>query len=197
MISIAAETRLFIEAALEGDSSLGSLVIAGSDDTNLSAEIAPGRKPPHSLPMGSMMRMVPSPPFTREVMVELVLRMQRRRWQRWDDFVLGLSPPDENEWQSVHAQLGVVPSIGPGWYDLVLAAAGWITELGGEIRTSDIKEKHGGLRWSYYGDVGDVGEQIIEAAEHVSDYICDVCGAPGQNTGRGWIYTRCAEHDHA
>jgi hypothetical protein len=195
MILIADETRQFIAAGLEGDPALASLTITGTDADTIAATITPGRRPSHNVPMGSMMRAVHGPLFDWEVLVELVVRMQRRRWQRFDAYALGLAPPDTEGWRAVHELIGV-PQIGPGWHDLVLAAGAWIAEIGGEARTSDLSEKNGGLRWHCIVQGPDLVEQIIAAAEDLSDYVCDVCGAPGGHVGRGWIYTRCAEHDH-
>ncbi len=207
MLSIADETTAFIAAALDFDQAVGSLTVTGATPESLAATIEPGRKSPYELPIGSGpqypiplavagTRKVPSPSFSREVLVELVVRMQRRRWLRFDDFVLGMSPPDEEDWRQVLVFIGVHPEHGPGWHDLVLAAAHWITETGGDPQTGQLKEKFGELRWYFHGDVGELGDEIIAAAEHLSEHICEVCGAPGKINRSGWMKTRCAEHEH-
>ena len=195
-MNIVDETIAFTTAALEGDIGVASLKVRGTDAESLSAFISPGRKPSHSVPMGSMMRVVNGPLFDRQVLVELVVRMQRLRWHRWDAYALALAPPDTEGWRDIHELIGVVPQHGPGWHDLVLAAAAWIPELGGEIRTTDLSEKFGSLSWHCYTTSDRAGD-IVAAAEHLSDFICDRCGAPGGHTGSGWIFTRCTEHDHA
>jgi hypothetical protein len=129
-----------------------------------------------------------------EILVELVDRMQKLRWSRFDDFLLTLAPPDEDGWKAIQAIVGVSPECGPGWYDLLLAAAEWIVETGGDPRASQIKEKFGTLRWYYHADARPLGDEIIEAAERLSGRICDVCGAPGRTSGKGWLATRCGEH---
>ena len=205
MLSIVDETRAFIETALDFDHDVATLTVSGTTPETLEATITKARKPPYDLPIGSGQsypiplavagtRKMPSPPFDREVLVELVIRMQRRRWQRFDDFVLGLSPPNEEDWRQVYAVLGVHPEHGSGWFDLVLAAAHWIIELGGDPRTGQLKEKYGSMRWYYHGDVTALGDEIISAAEHLSERICEVCGAPGESNHSGWVKVRCEEH---
>lgn len=207
MLSIADETRSFIEAALEFDQAVASLTVSGVTPETLTATIPAGRKPPYQVPIGGRpaysiplaaagMRIIPSPAFSRETLVELVVRMQRRRWLRFDDFVLGMSPPADDGWQLIYAVLGVHPEHGAGWNDMILAAAHWIIELGGDPATGQIKEKYGELRWYHNGDVGELGDEIIAAAEHLSEHVCEVCGAPGQVNRKGWMKCRCPEHEH-
>jgi hypothetical protein len=51
------------------------------------------------------------------------------------------------------------------------------------------------LRFYWYGDLPDLGDEIIEAAEHVSGHLCEVCGALGAlQSDHGWWSTRCREH---
>lgn len=59
-----------------------------------------------------------------------------------------------------------------------------------------IKEKYGTLR--FYVDGGDTTAQAyIDFAEAYSARLCDVCGAPGKTTGKGWVQTRCEAHASA
>ena len=76
----------------------------------------------------------------------------------------------------------------------MVAMAGWMCEFGipAGWRFDDIKEKYGQLRL-YDGPTGDL-DDICEAAELLSEHICDACGAPGWQRGRGWIKTRCDAH---
>lgn len=193
MLSINDETRHFITESLKGDPALMSLAIAGGTTDILAADIAPGTPPSK---IGGC-EFTPAPPFRREIVVELIVRMQRLRWRRYDDFVLGLSPPNETDWQMIRAVIGVSPEHGPGWYDLILAAAAWIIELGGDPATSQLKEKFGTLRWYGGGTMDALSYEITEAAEHISRCLCEVCGSPGKRRNpRGWVRTVCDEHNH-
>lgn len=77
-MNIATETCTLIEAALTGDPDLASLAVAESSPETLSARVIPG-VPAKSIGGSSYS---PEPPFRRETLAELVVRMQRLRWQR-------------------------------------------------------------------------------------------------------------------
>ena len=62
-----------------------------------------------------------------------------------------------------------------------------------QVVANQVKEKFGGLRF-YYSGGDDYIEAMVELAEHLSDVTCDVCGAPGKQSGGGWIVTRCEAH---
>lgn len=119
-VTIAIETRMVIKAALASDPKLASLSIAGASAETLAVHITPGT-PARSIGGSSYS---PEPPFQRETLVELILRMQRLRWQKPAPF----------------------------------------------------KEKFGGLRFCWYGDLPDLGDVIIQAGEHISRHLCEVCG---------------------
>jgi hypothetical protein len=56
-----------------------------------------------------------------------------------------------------------------------------------------VKEKFGGLR--FYIDGGDdIHYALINFAESLSYYTCEVCGKPGKASRGGWITTRCDDH---
>jgi hypothetical protein len=56
-----------------------------------------------------------------------------------------------------------------------------------------VKEKFGTLRFYYYGG-DDRVSALVDFAEAMSGVTCEECGAPGTQTGGGWIKTLCAEH---
>lgn len=108
---------------------------------------------------------------------------------------------------------GVKADIGAGWSDLtanfiekvseLLSRPGVPAEAKYEIR--DIKEKYGSIR--IYGSLYDVDdddlyrqladeiEKLEDAAENLSEKICDCCGSPGElRDHRGQMATRCEEH---
>lgn len=195
-MTIAIETRRIIEAALAGDPALASLAIAGASPETLAVHISPG-VPAKSIG-GSAYS--PEPTFQRETLVELVLRMQRLRWLRAAPFTpLGM-PPEERDLQALrkkHAKAVVGFECGPGWTDLFDATFTWLDEIAPDRDWSptQIKEKFGSLRFYWYGDLPDLGDQIIEAAEHASSHLCEVCGAPGAlQSDHGWWSARCREH---
>lgn len=199
MLDIVTETRVFIEAAIAGDLAVSSLVITGSSAETLAAAIEPGR-PPNKVGRSEYS---PQVPFTREQIVELVVRMQRSRWSRYDSYALALRPADDDDMK----RLGEYDAMRfdnyvrgceccAGWYDLLDATLGWIAEAQPNAwwKASQIKEKFGTLRLYYDGNPGADGDAIIDAAEHLSGFVCDECGAPGKTRGPGWFATRCDEH---
>ena len=126
--------------------------------------------------------------------------MQRRRWQRAVPFTpLGM-PPEEHDLQALHKKHRKATAgfeCGPGWTDLFDATFTWLDEIAPDRdwSPSQIKEKFGSLRFYWYGDLPDLGDGIIAAAEQVSGHICEVCGAPGAlQSDHGWLSTRCREH---
>lgn len=62
-----------------------------------------------------------------------------------------------------------------------------------QVEVAQIKEKFGGLRFYYDG-----GDQVIRGmvtmAEAWASASCEVCGAPGESGGKGWIKTLCPTH---
>lgn len=62
-----------------------------------------------------------------------------------------------------------------------------------QVVASQVKEKFGGLRF-YYDGGDDYVSGLASMAESMSVVTCEECGAPGQQRGRGWIYTACDAH---
>lgn len=198
MLDIQTETRAFIESALAGDPALVSLVVSGTSGADLAATMDKGR-PPSTL---DRVTYSPETPFLREQMLELVVRMQRSRWSRFDHYALALTPATDRDLDrlrdydamrydtySIHCECG------PGWYDMLDATLSWIAEAQPNAwwKVSQLKEKFGGLR--VYNTVGPGWiSEILDAAEHLSEHVCDLCGAPGRKSTDRWITTRCEEH---
>lgn len=136
----------------------------------------------------------------RRVLAELLSRTQENRSRRWlPDERCYLAMPDT--WPEVLRkrwpdQFACELSIGTGWVDLLIATHTWLLELGADFRWSQIKEKFGGARLYFDGDVGGSGNEIINVAESVlSECVCDECGAPGRKrNSSGWLATRCDAH---
>lgn len=136
----------------------------------------------------------------RRVLAELLVRTLENRSRRWLAAENRYLPMRE-AWPDVLRRrwpdhFCCELSIGPGWVDLLIATHTWLIQLGGDFRWSQIKEKFAGLRLYHDGDVGDVGNEIINVAESViSQCICDECGAPGRKrNSHGWLATRCDGH---
>lgn len=195
-MDIKTETRTLIEAALAGDPALASLTVSGKTLATLRATIASGT--PASTISGTTYR--PQPPFHRETLTELVLRMERLRWCRFNPTTRMLVPPVYENLLALctrHARATIGFECGPGWADLLDALFTWLEEIAphSDWHPVQVKEKFASLRFYWTGDLPDLAGEIIEAAEHVSGYVCEVCGAPGalQHDG-GWMTTRCRLH---
>ncbi len=195
-MTIVTETHALIRATLAGDRALTSLIVSGSAPDTVLAQIDPG------LPPGSIGSRIysPTPPFHRETIVELLVRMQRQRWRRAAPFAPLAMPPTEDDLQTLHnkhAPAVVSFECFAGWTDLLDAVFIWLHHIAPdqEWAPSQIKEKHGTLRFYWQGDLPQLGDEIIEAAEHISSHLCEVCGALGKlKNEQGWRSTRCAEH---
>jgi len=182
-MKIADEFRTIVTAVLHDDpEALDSLVVVGTDAHTLKWMITPG----------VVSRGEHSHPPRREVICALVARMLRLRWTREARVP---ARRDLDTFEAVSPHMKSYAEHGDGWIDLVIATIVSIHQKGpGPWHTTQIKEKYGGIRIYYHGDVGDQGDEIIEAAEMVSEHVCEVCGAPGRLRTGGWMMTRCDEH---
>lgn len=195
-MTIAAETRNLIEAALDGDPALATLAVVGASPATLVGRIAPGI--PASTIGGSTYYL--QPPFGRETLVELTVRVQRLRWQRAAPLTPLALPPAEADLLALH-QKHKRATVGfeclPGWTDLLDAVFTWLDEIASDRNWAldQIKEKYGTLRFYWHGDLPELGDAIISAAEHLSGHVCEACGAPGsQQSWNGWWNTHCPDH---
>jgi len=89
-------------------------------------------------------------------------------------------------------------SVGPGWYDLVLALDARLAEIDPDYRIAQVKEKFGGLRYyasstvNFDGDFRDSPfQQAINEAEALAWRTCEDCGAPGREAGGSWSIVLC------
>jgi hypothetical protein len=158
-MTIADETRTLIETALAGDPALASLAVSGFSPEMLAVQIAPGQ-PPKLIGGFSYS---PEPPLHRETLAELIIHMQRLRWQRAAPFVPEAMPPEERNLQALHkmhAKATVGFECGPGWTDLFDAVFTWLNEIASDRdwSPSQIKEKYGTLRFYWHGDLPDLGD---------------------------------------
>jgi hypothetical protein len=83
---------------------------------------------------------------------------------------------------------------GDGWYTLIDVISELLTKHNPETYAVQVKEKFGGLRF-YHDGCDDYTLGVQMTAETLSNYICEICGAPGLlNDNDGWWSTRCEEH---
>lgn len=196
MIEMRSEFQEIASRALHGDTGLVSMLVAGTTAADLTWSISPGDLPTK---IGGH-TYSPSVPFKREQLVELIGNTLKKRWSRYDDFLLEIKKPHHSEQELLHRKWQhrrLFPSVGPGWFDLIDAAMELAQAADPEPWTiSDCKEKFGTLRL-YASGIGRAGDAYIDAAEYLSGSICDICGAPGKLRAGGWITTRCDEHKGA
>jgi hypothetical protein len=87
---------------------------------------------------------------------------------------------------------------GDGWYALIDTLCAEIQRHVDAAHVQpvvavQVKEKFGALR--FYTTGGDEYTRgLIWAADAMSAFICEKCGAPAVSSGNGWIVTHCAEH---
>lgn len=168
-------------------------VVSGSTYDMRSGVLKPSYK---GVPSGRVQYAVGEGPMWAAV-VELAARITAVRSRRWDP-AARIVNPIHPKWQDLSRE--AFPflcsmEIGPGWGDLMIAAAGWIAEIGppSGFRSSQIKEKYATLSWYFNGPDDGIAD-IIEAAELLSGHICERCGAPGTLRDGGWMSTRCDAH---
>lgn len=80
--------------------------------------------------------------------------------------------------------------VGDGWSDIIYELCKKIDESGEDVIISQVKEKFGLIRFYTLGHSDQVDEWITEA-ENKSSKTCEVCGKPGKQQNRGWLYTMC------
>lgn len=196
-MTIVVEALALIQAALEGDPALTSLKVVGATPGTLKAHIALGT-PAKEIGGTAYLK----PPFRREILVALIIHTQRLRWQRAAPLSPLAVPPLDTDLQALHKKhrrATVSFECWPGWADLLDATFAWLDEVASdsEWQPVQIKEKFGSLRFYWRGDLPPLGAEIIDAAEHLSGHICEVCGSRGTlQSQRGWWSTRCPDHKH-
>ena len=80
--------------------------------------------------------------------------------------------------------------VGEGWFPIIKSMIEELIEIGWDKRTTQVKEKFGGLRF-YMDNADDYVYGILSMAESLSFRTCETCGAPGKTGGVGWLTTRC------
>jgi len=81
-------------------------------------------------------------------------------------------------------------SVGLGWIPILDDLAADLYALGWTGKVAQIKEKFGTLRFYLDGGTEALYERVSQA-EQLSAVTCEVCGAPGELRGGGWLKTLC------
>lgn len=184
-MTIATETRTLIEATLDGDPALAKLTVAGSSPEMLAVHITPGM--PNRAIGGTIYHR--TPPFRRETIIELVVRMQRLRWQRAAPLTPLAMPPVEADLQALH-QKHKRATVGfeclPGWTDLLDAAFTWLDEIASDRKWApdQIKEKYGTLRFYWHGNLPDLGDAIMSRPSTCRDMFAKPAARLVRNRAR-------------
>lgn len=90
------------------------------------------------------------------------------------------------------------PATGPGWCWLWEGGAQAIVASGvpRNFKTTDMKEKFGSIRWYHQADEDhEYVDDITDAVEHLSGFICEDCGRPGRIRNGGWLRCQCNRCD--
>ena len=186
------------QAALAGDPGLATLKVGG-DDMTLTISVEHGPLPSK---IGKT-EYHPAPSFRREDVTDLLEAML---WSRWSHVEDGGRPRlrsrDELYQLCDHHDTCRSPiDCGAGWYDLLNAVFQLAEKVGiTDWHTYDVKEKYGGLRIAFSASSElppksiERLDRIVDAAEHLSEHVCEECGAPGRIRDGGWIRTLCDEH---
>jgi hypothetical protein len=82
---------------------------------------------------------------------------------------------------------------GEGWENLLLQLCQDLENLEFDGNVLQIKEKFGGLRFYIDSGCQEVYNRI-DVAESESYKICEICGAPGKLSTKGWHSVRCSSH---
>tara|TARA_A100001391_G_scaffold51157_1_gene31212 strand:- start:15416 stop:16093 length:678 start_codon:yes stop_codon:yes gene_type:complete len=193
------EFQTIAHAALSGDEGLATLKVSG-DDGAIRYSVDPGELPSKL----AKTEYHPRPSFRREDVVCLLAETLWSRWTRFDANNGQLCLPTRDELYGLRDHYDTCRSpldCGGGWYDLLNAVFRMAAQAGAkDWWTYDVKEKFGGLRIAYSAGPGLTPEslarldRIVDAAEHLSEHICEECGAPGQIRDGGWIRTLCDVH---
>lgn len=141
-------------------------------------------------------------PARAEAMKQILASAMASRWQRFDEHALCLVPATDDDMKRLRDTFRAcknIPACGPGWYDLLYAVFQILEERwpDRDWQTTDIKEKFGCLMIYWAGDYPYAEDVFLDAAEDLSEHICEQCGAPGRiddDAGFGWIQTLCETH---
>ncbi|QPK62564.1 hypothetical protein IVG45_17170 [Methylomonas sp. LL1] len=82
-----------------------------------------------------------------------------------------------------------------GWFTLIDVISELLTKHNPDVFAIHIKEKLGSLIFCN-SDTSDYSVGVEMAADRVSKYVCEICGALGvlNHNENGWLATRCDEH---
>lgn len=130
------------------------------------------------------------------VILDILVRVLAARWRKGAPYC-----PQDWDTQLAARYRRVfgrqLPSTGPGWCWLWEAGAQAIVASGvpRSFKTTDLKEKYGSARWYHQADEDcEYVDDITDAVEHLSGFICEDCGKPGMIRRGSWIRCQCDLH---
>lgn len=118
-----------------------------------------------------------------DLLAELVSRMMAFRSRRWSYNELRIMPMRQDWWEhasKAYPSIETAWELPAAWGDLVIATTKWISEAETGWVWTDLTEKLGKARLSARGLEQDLSFEIVSAAEHLSNFVCFMCGAPAQ-----------------
>ena len=83
--------------------------------------------------------------------------------------------------------------VGEGWFPIIKSMIEELIEIGWDKRTTQVKEKFGGLRF-YLESYPEGAADIVIKYEKMSYTLCETCGNPGKLRKGSWLFTLCDEH---
>jgi hypothetical protein len=84
--------------------------------------------------------------------------------------------------------------VNKGWYPIIKSLIEDLISLGWDKKTTQVKEKFGGLRFYINSGSPEIHARILQA-ETESYETCEVCGKPAElRKDIGWYLTLCDEH---
>jgi hypothetical protein len=80
-----------------------------------------------------------------------------------------------------------------GWLPLLAELCERIETEHPGVSFAQVKDKFAELR-VYLNECSRSAERLVAEYARRSRTTCEVCGAPGKQSGRGWLVVRCEEH---
>lgn len=130
----------------------------------------------------------------RRLAIEMLVRIYTLRAARFEAETGRVLPPPVDWLARLESQgpgqIAGTVEVGRGWADLVEAMLDMAP-----VPVRDLKTKYGGLSVYAPGDLNEEHRAAIGCAEFLSEFICERCGAPGNNmTTGGMAQTLCKDH---
>jgi len=110
--------------------------------------------------------------------------LEQRLTEKYPALFAGRSDPP------THSLMCFGCECGDGWYAIIDKACAEISTADPRAKLTQVKEKYGTLRM-YLVTASDDALDAADRAEEASASVCELCGARGYPSVKGWIMTRC------